>query len=259
MFRHTVERQYFASLYDNTKNTRDARYCVSTRIMKHIVVLTGAGISAESGLKTFRDSDGLWEGYDIAEVATPEAWQRNPALVQEFYNMRRKSVLEAKPNKAHYALAKLEEKYKVTIITQNIDDLHERAGSTNVVHLHGIITRSQSSKNSNLTYPIDGWELRMDEVCELGSPLRAHVVWFGEAVPMIEEAANVCAHAELFILVGSSLAVYPAAGLVNYVARNVPKYIIDPKIPYLPSDHFIKIEEKATLGVPLLISELLNE
>src|ERR1700744_905732 len=150
--------------------------------MKHIVILTGAGISAESGLKTFRDSDGLWEGYDIAEVATPEAWRCNPKLVQEFYNMRRKSVLEAEPNAAHYALAKLEEKYKVTIITQNIDDLHERAGSTNVVHLHGIITKSQSSKRAKLTYPIDGWELKMDEVCELGSQLRAQVVWVGEAV-----------------------------------------------------------------------------
>src|SRR5438309_4975398 len=142
---------------------------------KKLVVLTGAGISAESGLKTFRDSDGLWEGYDIAEVATPEAWRRNPELVQEFFNMRRKSVLEAKPNDAHYALAQLEKKYKVTIITQNIDDLHERAGSTNVVHLHGIITRSQSSKNPNLTYPINGWELKMGEKCELGSQLRAHV------------------------------------------------------------------------------------
>jgi NAD-dependent deacetylase len=226
--------------------------------MKHIVVLTGAGISAESGLKTFRDSDGLWEGYDIAEVATPEAWQRNPSLVQEFYNMRRKSVLEAKPNDAHYALARLEEKYKVTIITQNIDDLHERAGSTDVVHLHGIITRSQSSKKPNLTYPIDGWELKMGELCEYGSQLRAHVVWFGEAVPMIEEAARICTTAELFILVGSSLAVYPAAGLIDYVPHRVPKYIIDPKIPYLPSDNFIKIEEKATLGVSQLINELLN-
>jgi NAD-dependent deacetylase len=227
--------------------------------MKNIVVLTGAGISAESGLKTFRDSDGLWEGYDIAEVATPEAWHRNPVLVQDFYNMRRKSVLEANPNDAHYALAKLEEKYKVTIITQNIDDLHERAGSSNVVHLHGVITRSQSSKNPNLTYPIDGWEIRMGEVCELGSQLRAHVVWFGEAVPMIEEAARICTKAELFILVGSSLAVYPAAGLVDYVPRNVPKYIVDPKIPYMPSDNFIKIEEKATVGVVGLVSELLNE
>jgi NAD-dependent deacetylase len=227
--------------------------------MKHIVVLTGAGISAESGLKTFRDSDGLWEGYNIQDVATPEAWEWNPVLVQDFYNMRRKSVLEAKPNAAHYALAQLEEKFKVTIITQNIDDLHERGGSSNVIHLHGIITRSQSSKNPNLTYSIDGWELKMGELCELGSQLRAHVVWFGEAVPMIDEAARICSTADLFILVGSSLAVYPAAGLINYVPHNVPKYIIDPKIPYLPSDHFVKIEEKATVGVVKLINELLNE
>src|ERR1700749_3922137 len=194
--------------------------------MKHIVILTGAGISAESGLKTFRDTDGLWEGYNIEDVATPEAWRRNPALVQEFYNERRKSVLEAKPNAAHYALAKLEEKYDVTIITQNIDDLHERGGSTNVVHLHGVITRSQSSKNPNLTYPINGWEIKMDEVCELGSPLRAHVVWFGEAVPMIEPSMEICATADIFILIGSSLAVYPAAGLVNYVADEVVKNIV---------------------------------
>ena len=186
-------------------------------IMKKIVVLTGAGISAESGLKTFRDSDGLWEGYDVEEVATPEAWRRNPALVQEFYNMRRKSVLEAQPNAAHYALAELEKKYDVTVITQNIDDLHERGGSSKVLHLHGIITHSQSSLNPNLTYPIDGWELKMGEKCELGSQLRAHVVWFGEPVPMIEEAARVCTKADIFILVGSSLNVYPAAGLVHYV------------------------------------------
>jgi NAD-dependent deacetylase len=173
--------------------------------------------------------------------------------------MRRKSVLEAKPNAAHYALAKLEDKFDVTVITQNIDDLHERGGSTKVVHLHGIITRSQSSKNPNLTYPIDGWELKMDEVCEFGSPLRAHVVWFGEDVPMIETAARICHEAELFILVGSSLAVYPAAGLVNYVPRNVTKYIVDPKIPYISNnDNFIKIEEKATVGVPLLVNELVN-
>jgi NAD-dependent deacetylase len=226
--------------------------------MKKIVVLTGAGISAESGLKTFRDSDGLWEGYNIEDVATPEAWRRNPKLVQDFYNERRKNVLAAKPNAAHYALAKLEEKYDVTIITQNIDDLHERGGSTKVVHLHGIITRSQSSKNPKLTYPIDGWEIKMDEVCELGSPLRAHVVWFGEDVPMIETAALICEQADLFILVGSSLAVYPAAGLVNYVPRSVTKYIVDPKIPQLNHhNHFIKIEEKASVGVPELVSQLL--
>ena len=226
--------------------------------MKKIVVLTGAGISAESGLKTFRDSDGLWEGYDIAEVATPEAWQRNPQLVQEFYNMRRKSVLEAEPNAAHYALAKLEDKYDVTIVTQNIDDLHERAGSNKVIHLHGIITRSQSSINPKLTYPIEGWEIKMGEVCELGSQLRAHVVWFGEDVPMISKAAMICATADLFILVGSSLAVYPAAGLINYVDPNVVKYIIDPKIPPIHQHNFIKIEQRATVGVPVLVNELLS-
>jgi NAD-dependent deacetylase len=192
-------------------------------------------------------------------VATPEAWRRNPAMVQEFYNQRRKSVLEAKPNAAHYALAKLEEKYDVTIITQNIDDLHERGGSTKVVHLHGVITRSQSSKNSTLTYPIDGWEIKMGELCELGSQLRAHVVWFGEDVPMIATAARTCQEADIFILVGSSLAVYPAAGLVNYVPRHTPKYIVDPKIPYISAnDGFIKIEEKATVGVQQLVTELLK-
>ncbi len=228
--------------------------------MKKIVVLTGAGISAESGLRTFRDSDGLWEGYNIEEVATPEAWERNPKLVQDFYNQRRKSVLESKPNAAHYALVWLEEKYDVTIITQNIDDLHERAGSTNVLHLHGIITRSQSSINPNLTYPIDGWELGMDEVCELGSPLRAHVVWFGEPVPMIEKAAMICMNADLFILSGTSLAVYPAAGLINYVPRAVTKYIIDPNIPSVASQHnVISIQEKATVGVPRLVDELLSQ
>jgi NAD-dependent deacetylase len=228
-------------------------------MMDHIVVLTGAGISAESGLKTFRDSDGLWEGYNIEDVATPEAWEWNPSLVQEFYNMRRKSVLEAKPNAAHYALAKLEEKYKVTIITQNIDDLHERGGSTNVMHLHGIITRSQSGKNPNLTYPIDGWELKMGELCELGSQLRAHVVWFGEAVPMIDKAAQICSQADIFMLIGSSLAVYPAAGLINFVPAHVPKYIVDPKIPSVYGiGSMVKIEDTAAIGVPRLVEELLK-
>jgi len=227
--------------------------------LKNIVVLTGAGISAESGLKTFRDSDGLWEGYNIEDVATPQAWQRDPELVQNFYNMRRKAVLEAVPNAAHYALAQLEKKFDVTIITQNIDDLHERAGSTNVVHLHGIITRSQSSINPELTYPINGWELGMDEVCELGSPLRAHVVWFGEDVPMIEKAAAICANAELFILTGTSLAVYPAAGLIHYVPSGVKKYIIDPKIPDVDRlNNVVKIEANASIGIPGLVNELLK-
>jgi NAD-dependent deacetylase len=227
--------------------------------MKHIVILTGAGISAESGLKTFRDSDGLWEGYNIEDVATPEAWHRNPVLVQQFYNERRKSVLEARPNAAHLALAQLEEKYKVTIITQNIDDLHERAGSSNVVHLHGIITRSQSSKKSSLTYPIDGWEIGLDEKCELGSPLRPHVVWFGEDVPMIGAAMSICRKADIFMLIGSSLAVNPAAGLIGYVDADIIKYIIDPKIPTVYNlTNVVKVEEKATIGVPKLVDELLN-
>ncbi|MEX8547191.1 MAG: NAD-dependent deacetylase [Mucilaginibacter sp.] len=218
--------------------------------MQKLVVLTGAGISAESGLKTFRDSDGLWEGYNIEDVATPEAWRKNPELVQQFYNERRKNVLDAQPNAAHFALAALEKDFDVTVITQNIDDLHERAGSTNVVHLHGVITRSQSSKNPNLTYPIQGWEIKMGEVCELGSQLRAHVVWFGEAVPMIEKAAMICTEADFFMLVGTSLAVYPAAGLLDYVPDETPKYIVDPKIPSISSvKNLIKVEEKATVGV----------
>ena len=222
-------------------------------------MLTGAGISAESGLKTFRDSDGLWEGYNIEDVATPQAWQRNPQLVQDFYNTRRKDVLAAQPNAAHYALAKLEERFNVTIITQNIDDLHERAGSTNVVHLHGIITRSQSSINSELTYPIEGWELRMDEVCELGSPLRAHVVWFGENVPMIEQAAKICAGAELFILTGTSLAVYPAAGLVHYIRPGIKKYIVDPNIPEVRRlTNVVEIQAKDSIGIPDLVEELMS-
>lgn len=226
--------------------------------MKKVVILTGAGISAESGLKTFRDSDGLWEGYNIEDVATPEAWDKNPDLVQGFYNERRKSVLAAEPNAAHYALARLEEKYEVTIITQNIDDLHERAGSANVIHLHGIITRSQSSIKANLTYPIDGWGIKMGEICELGSQLRAHVVWFGEAVPMIERAAEICLGADIFILIGTSLAVYPAAGLINYVPREVTKYIIDPNIPTTGNQRIVEMPYKATIGVPMLVDELMT-
>lgn len=225
-----------------------------------IVALTGAGISAESGLKTFRDSDGLWEGYNIRDVATPEAWERNPELVQEFYNERRRQVLSAKPNRAHEILAELENNFDVEIITQNIDDLHERAGSTQVTHLHGIITKSQSDLKPNLTYPIIGSELQMGEFCELGSQLRPHVVWFGESVPMIEVAAQICKQAELFVLIGTSLAVYPAAGLIDFIPSAVSKFIIDPVIPNVKRyKNIIKIEEKAVDGVRKLQEILLND
>lgn len=224
---------------------------------KKLVVLTGAGISAESGLKTFRDADGLWEGYDVMEVATPEAWERNPELVQRFYNERRKQVNAAQPNSAHKALAELEEHFDIEVITQNIDDLHERGGSTQVTHLHGVITYAQSSKRANLIYPLQTDEIKMGELCELGSQLRPHVVWFGEAVPMIERAAKLCAQADVFVLIGTSLAVYPAAGLIDYVPREAPKYIIDPKIPPVSGlHHVITITKNATEGVEELKSLL---
>lgn len=224
---------------------------------KKLVVLTGAGISAESGLKTFRDTDGLWEGFNVYDVATPEAWLKNPGLVQDFYNQRRKQVLTAEPNDAHRGLVELEAHYDVQIITQNIDDLHERAGSSNVTHLHGVITRSQSDLNPELTYPVNGWEIKMGELCELGSQLRAHVVWFGEAVPMIEAAAGICRSADLFVLIGSSLAVYPAANLLNFVPRRSPRYIIDPKIPEMKdSSRIVRIEKTATEGLKELLQLL---
>jgi len=216
---------------------------------KHIVVLTGAGISAESGLKTFRDSDGLWEGYDINEVATATAWRKNPALVLEFYNMRRKGVKEAKPNAAHYALAELESDFDVTVITQNIDDLHERAGSKNIVHLHGEILKMRSEKNEFLIYPIEDI-IQLGDKAEDGAQLRPHIVWFEEPVPMIEMAAQITKTADIFLIVGTSLAVYPAAGLVNYAPWPVPKFIVDKKIPYTTSLYNLTaIEKPAVVGM----------
>lgn len=227
---------------------------------KNLVVLTGAGISAESGLKTFRDSDGLWEGYDINEVATATAWKRNPALVQEFYNMRRRNVQEAMPNAAHFALASLEADFNVQVITQNIDDLHERAGSSSVLHLHGEILKMRSEKNESLVYPISG-DINMGEVAEDGGQLRPHIVWFEEPVPMMEQAARLVLHADIFLIVGTSLVVYPAAGLVNYAPPYLPKYIVDKKIPYLPGlPNLTAIEKPATEGmqevIPLLKKHL---
>ncbi|MCO4293830.1 NAD-dependent deacylase [Solitalea sp. MAHUQ-68] len=226
--------------------------------MKKLVILTGAGISAESGLKTFRDSDGLWEGYDINEVATPEGWRKNPELVQEFYNMRRKAVVEAEPNAGHFALAELQNHFETVIITQNIDNLHEKAGSKNVIHLHGIITKSQSSLDPKLVYDIEGFEIKMGERCEKGSQLRPHVVWFGESVPMIEPAAYQCMQADLFAVIGTSLQVYPAAGLMDYVPFESPKFLIDPNAPYV-SGNVRVIKEKASVGVPQFANLIINE
>lgn len=227
--------------------------------MKKIVVFTGAGISAESGIKTFRDSGGLWEQYDINEVATPQAWQKNKKLVLDFYNQRRKQVMEAKPNAAHFALAKLEKKFDVHIITQNIDDLHERAGTKKILHLHGEIMKARSSRYENLIYDVKGWEIKEGEVCEKGFQLRPHIVWFGEMVPMMEPAVELASNCDLFIVVGTSLDVYPAAGLINYAPEESKKYLIDPKAKQLPYIlHLEVIEKTAGEGVPLLVKQLLS-
>ena len=228
--------------------------------MQKIVVLTGAGVSAESGLSTFRDAGGLWEGYDVMEVASPEGWHMNRELVLRFYNERRNQLKTAQPNDAHKAIASLEEKFDVTVITQNVDDLHERAGSTKVVHLHGELTKARSSLDSTLVYDIGYGEIKAGDKCERGSQLRPHVVWFGEMVPMIEVAAHISEDADIFIVVGTSLVVYPAASLIEFTRPSIIKYIIDPVKPdmYYFDDNLIFIEEKAGLGMPGLARKLLS-
>jgi len=223
---------------------------------KKLVVLSGAGISTESGLKTFRDSDGLWEGYNIEDVATPRAWRKDPQLVLDFYNYRRKNVLDVQPNEAHFGLAALENDFEVSIITQNIDDLHERAGSTNVLHLHGEIFKMRSEKNHSLIYEIKG-DIKIGDIAEDGAQLRPHIVWFEEPVPKIEEAIPIVHSADIFVVVGTSLVVYPAAGLVNYTRPEVPVYVIDKKIPYITSKEKLTIiEMPATEGVKQLANLL---
>lgn len=227
--------------------------------MKKLVVLSGAGISAESGIPTFRDSNGLWEGYDVMQVATPEGWHADPELVLEFYNQRRKKALEVKPNRGHEILAELEKYFEVTIVTQNVDNLHERAGSSHVIHLHGSLFESRSSVDENLVYPIDGWELKMGQCCAKGSQLRPNIVWFGEMVPMMEVAASFATQAGIFIVVGTSMVVYPAAGLIHYVPFDTMKYIVDPKLPDVGNIPFTKfIEDKASTGMELVRRELLE-
>jgi NAD-dependent deacetylase len=225
---------------------------------KKLVILTGAGISAESGLKTFRDSDGLWEGYNVYEVATPRGFAANPTLVLDFYNMRRKDVAAAKPNTAHIGLADLEKHFEVTIITQNIDDLHERAGSTNIVHLHGQIFEMRSVKDDEKIYSITE-DILVGDVDENGHQLRPNIVWFEEPVPMIEIAAAITSMAEILVVIGTSLQVYPAAGLLNYAPTNIPKFIVDKKIPHTSSiQNLTAIEKPAGEGVQELTDLLMK-
>ncbi|MCD4729536.1 MAG: NAD-dependent deacylase [Bacteroidales bacterium] len=226
--------------------------------MKRIVVLTGAGVSAESGIQTFRDGDGLWNKYRFEDLASPQAWARDPELVQEFYNWRRKIVWEAEPNEGHKALVRLEEKYDVQIITQNVDDLHERAGSKNILHLHGEIKKARSTANPDLVYELDHWELKMGDKCKKGSQLRPHIVWFGEAVPMIEPAAEISSTADIFLVIGTSMVVYPAASLIIYAKQDIPKYYVDPKAFQVSGVSNLEVIIKtAGEGVPELVDKLL--
>ena len=223
--------------------------------MKHIVVLTGAGMSAESGLKTFRDANGLWEGHNVMDVASPQGFEANPELVFDFYNQRRKQLLTVIPNPAHFDLAILENDYKVTIITQNVDDLHERAGSSNVLHLHGELLKVRSTKDEAQVKP---WttDLNLGDLDESGHQLRPHIVWFGEAVPMIDKAVEICNTADVLLIIGTSMQVYPAASLMHYVPENTPTYFIDPNPSIGDSKHLTVIADTATKGVKKFINLL---
>jgi NAD-dependent deacetylase len=221
--------------------------------MKKLVILSGAGMSAESGIRTFRDSGGLWEEYRVEEVATPEAWQRNPDLVQRFYNERRRQLEKAQPNAGHKGLAALEKDFDVHIVTQNVDDLHERAGSTKVLHLHGMLTQARSSINPGLIIGIGYRDIQKGEKAPDGSLLRPHIVWFGEAVPAMEEAAEICSCADFFAVIGTSLVVYPAAGLIHYVPLMTPVCLVDPNPVTVSSSHDVEfIREGASKGVHVL-------
>ncbi len=226
-------------------------------MQKRLVVLTGAGISQESGLKTFRDSGGLWESHRIEEVATPEAWRRHPGLVLTFYNERRKQCLEARPNAGHLGIAALDEWFNVEVITQNVDDLHERAGSSGILHLHGEITKARSSADPGRIYPLSGSDLNLGDLCELGSQLRPHIVWFGEEVPEMARAIPLVEKADLLAIVGTSLAVYPAAGLVSHTRPQTPVFVVDPGNPCIGGENVTFIREKAGSGVKMLTGLLL--
>lgn len=224
--------------------------------MKKLVVLSGAGMSQESGVKTFRDMGGLWETYDVTEVASPEAWQRDPNLVMRFYNERRKQLFEVEPNDGHKGIAELENWFDVEVVTQNVDNLHERAGSTQVLHLHGELIKVRSTIDPFLIYEMDHWELKMGDLCEKGSQLRPHIVWFGEAVPEISNAIQIVQKADILVVIGTSLAVYPAASLVNYIQSGTPIFVVDPNRPDVFQDNVIYIEKKAGEGIEILKMKL---
>jgi len=225
---------------------------------KKLVVLSGAGMSAESGIQTFRGTGGLWNNVDIMEVASPQGWEANPEMVLEFYNQRRKNAREVKPNGGHFIIAELEKHFDVQIITQNVDNLHERAGSSNILHLHGELFKTRSTVDDSLIYEMDGWELNIGDKCEKGSQLRPHIVWFGENVPMIYKAFDIAKTADLFVVIGTSLSVYPAASIIDYVGQNVPKYIIDPEIPQVSHvSNLTNIAKGAVEGTLELKSKLL--
>lgn len=226
---------------------------------RKVVVLSGAGISMESGIPTFRDSNGLWEGHRVEDVASPEGWSRDPANVLEFYNQRRKKALEVQPNRAHYVVAELQDHFDVIVVTQNVDDLHERAGAKNVIHLHGSLFEARSCADESLIYPIHGWELNIGDKCEKGSQLRPNIVWFGEMVPLMEVAAYHASNADVFIVVGTSMVVYPAAGLIDYVPHDCLKYMVDPKIPEAAYMRGVRtFAERASTGMDKLKTELLK-
>lgn len=224
--------------------------------MKHIVVLTGAGISAESGIKTFRDADGLWEGHDVMEVASPEGFAKNPELVLEFYNQRRRQLLSVEPNQAHKDLASLESMFKVSIITQNVDDLHERAGSTNVTHLHGELLKARSTSGNSASVQYCEKDINLGDTCAEGYQLRPHIVWFGEDVPMMEKAVAICETAAILVVIGTSMQVYPAASLMHYVPVGIPIYFIDPNPAIAPTSNVTIIPETATKGMKQLLKQL---
>ncbi len=225
-------------------------------MVKKLVVLSGAGISQESGLSTFRDMGGLWENYDVTEVASPEAWEKNPDLVLQFYNQRRKQLLSAVPNAGHFGIAELEKWFDVDVVTQNVDDLHERAGSTKVLHLHGELMKARSTVDPFLVYELKHWALDMGDICEKGSQLRPHVVWFGEGVPAMGNAIKIVEQADILVVIGTSLAVYPAASLIRYAEPGIPLFVIDPMRPEVISENVTFIEEKAGKGVAILKSKL---